>query len=64
MEVEGQMDARVVLAVVGHEPVYRQVELADQEPVAVLFEHAAHLADGLVYLGPVGGVDREQSIVR
>ena len=44
MEVEGQMDARAVLAVVGHQPVDGQVELADQEPVAVLFEHVAHLA--------------------
>ena len=45
-------------AVVGHEPLDRQVDLADQHAVCIGIDDLAHLADHLVHLGPVGGVDR------
>ncbi len=56
LEVEGQVRAREVLAVVGHQPFERQVDLPDQDAVRIGVHHPAHLGHHLLHFRPVGGV--------
>ncbi len=44
MEVEGQVDSGVVLAVVGDEAVYGQVQLPNQEPVVPYSASASRIS--------------------
>ena len=62
LEVERQVRARQIGAVIGDEPLDRQVDLADQHPVVVFLEHAPHAGDDVVHLGLVGRMDLQKAL--
>jgi hypothetical protein len=51
-------------AVVGDQPLHRQVDFSDHHPLAVLVEHGAHAGDDVVYFRPIGIVGGEQLPMR
>ena len=61
-KLNGRCAPRQIGAVIGDEPLDRQVDLADQHPVVVLVEHAAHAGDDVVHLRLVGRVDLQQAL--
>ena len=63
-EVKRQVHAAEVAAVVGHQPLDGQVELADQQALGKLVDHAAQPAMIVVDLRPIGAVERQQRRVR
>ena len=62
LEVERQVGAVAVRAVVGHQPVDRQVDLADQHPLVVGVHRAPHRGHDRVHLGLVCAVDLQQPV--
>ena len=62
MEVERQVHPASRAPVVGHQPLERQVDLADQHARGIGVDHAAHLAQHLEDLGLVRGVHLEQAL--
>src|SRR2546429_2074246 len=62
LEVERQMRALEVLAVIGDEPFYRQINLTDYHPVIEFVENRSHPANDVMHLGLVGGVSLEQTL--
>lgn len=63
-EVERQLHAPEVGPVVGDETLERQIELADQQPIAaVLVEHLPHPCDDRQYVGLVRAVERHQASI-
>ena len=62
LEIERQMRLVAVRAVIGDQPVDRQVDLADQHAVADSRPARAHFARRCRAFRPVGGVERQQPI--
>ena len=61
-EIERQMGAGEVVAVVGDETVQRQIDLADQHAIVELVDHPPHLGDDLVHFRLVGGIVRQDRL--
>ncbi len=51
MKIEGELEAGKAFAVVGHEPVDRQIDFADLQSILILVGDLPHLPNGIVYLG-------------
>ena len=58
------MRAGQILAVIGDQPFDRQIDFADQNAVVEFIDHPAHLRDHVLHLRLVGGVSRQQPLVR
>lgn len=54
LEVERQVGAREIDAVIGHQPLQRQVDLPDEHAFVVFLQHGAHLGHHLHHLRLVG----------
>ena len=63
VEVEWQMQAAAANAVVGHQPLDRQPQLADQHALGVRIREIANLSDQLQQLGLIGGMSGQQRLV-
>ena len=63
LEIERHVRAAAALAVVSHQLLDRQVDLADHHPLVVAVQHRPHLRDDCVDFGLVGGVGRKQFVV-
>ena len=63
-EIEWQMRARKLLAVIGDQPLERQIDLADQNPIVEFIDDAAHFRDHVLHLRLIRGVARQQAFVR
>jgi hypothetical protein len=61
MEVEGQLEATEVRAVIRHQAVDRQIGFSDQEPIGIGVCDAPHSGDSLVNLGLVHGVPSDDA---
>ena len=62
LEVEGQVGAREVRAVIGDQTLDREIDLADQHAFAISAQHRAHPGDDVEHLRPVGGVDLGEAV--
>ena len=58
------MRAAKIIAVIGHQTVQRQIDLPDQDAGAERIGDAPHLGDHVVDLGLVGGIARQDLLVR
>ncbi len=63
-EIERHLRALEVVAVIGHQPLQRQIDFADQHPAIEFVDDAAHLGDHLVHLRLIGGVLRQNCFMR
>jgi hypothetical protein len=60
LEIERQVGAGQLLAVIGDEALERQIDLADQHPVGIGVDDLPHLGNDAMHLGPVRRVDLEE----
>ena len=58
------MRAGKILAVIGDQPLERQIDFADQNPVVEFIDHPAHFRDHVLHLRLIRGVARQQAFVR
>ena len=65
MEIERQVEARKLDAVIGHEPLDRQIGLADQKPlIGVGSRHFPHERDRPMHLGLIHGIGAQEPLGR
>ena len=58
------MRAAEILAVIGDETLQRQIDLPDQHAGIEFIDHAPHLRDHVMHFGLVGGIPRQDFLVR
>ena len=49
-------------AIIGHQPLDRQVDLPDQQPIAIVVRERPHFGGDLVHLGLVGRMELEHLV--
>ena len=63
MEIRGEVNAAATLAVIGDQAFDRQIELADEQPVRVAIDEAAHQGQHLQRFRAVGGVHGQERVI-
>jgi hypothetical protein len=63
-EIERQLRAAKVFAVVGDQTIGWQINLSDQNTAIEFIDHAPHLRDHVVDFGLIGGMNRQNPLVR
>ena len=63
LKLNGRCAPDKIAAVIGRELFHRQIDFADQHALGEFVDHAAHAADDVVHLRPVGRIERQQAFV-